>query len=130
MIITLKLPWPPVTANQYWKVWRNRAVLNPKAKAYRDEVYYRFRTDAGYGNARIAVVIYVTAPTRHKLDLDNMCKIPLDCLMHANWMHDDSQIDQLTVIRLQSDKNDPHLLVQISEIEIDGDTGDEPQSRG
>ena len=123
--IALQLPWPPVTANQYWKVWRGRAVLNPLAKAYRQQIYHDFHTRAGFGDKRLAVVIYITPPNNRAFDIDNHAKIPIDTLEYAGWFENDSQIDQLFVARLPANKENPGLLVQISEVDArDGDTSD------
>ena len=103
--------------------------LSEEGKAYRRVVHLSCGTHVGL-TGRISIVIYATPKDKRKRDLDNLCKSSLDALQAAGWYKDDSQIDQLTIIRLKSNKTDPHLWVHMTEMATDGDTGDEPQSSG
>ena len=49
---------------------------------------------------RVAVRIEAQPPDRRVRDLDNLLKAPLDALTHAGLWVDDSQIDELTIMRL------------------------------
>jgi crossover junction endodeoxyribonuclease RusA len=124
MKITLKLPWPyRCTTNS---MYLRGKVLSKDAKRYARDVCMIFSTTRGYEDARLKVCIYATPPDKRKRDLDNMLKVPIDSLMHAGWFNDDSQIDELSIRRMISNKDDPHLLVTID----DGDTGDNGSSEG
>ena len=120
--LAFKLPWPP-SSNMIWRTsrinGRQRTYLTMEAKSYRQEVAYHYRTDCGLGDSRLAIVIYATPKDKRKRDLDNLLKSPIDALMACGVFTDDSQVDKLEIIRLPSDKEDPHLWVQISEIEVD-----------
>jgi crossover junction endodeoxyribonuclease RusA len=113
MILTLKLPWPPST-NRYYRVVNNRAILSKEAREYRARVIEQFGTNSPLAGS-IGIVIYATPPNRVRRDLDNMLKQPLDALQHAGVYTDDSQIDQLMIRRMESDKLNPHLLVMIDD---------------
>lgn len=48
---------------------------------------------------RLAVVIHATMPDKRKRDIENIQKALLDSLEHAGVYIDDSQIDDLHIIR-------------------------------
>lgn len=49
--------------------------------------------------ARMRVTITAVQPDRRKRDLDNLAKATLDALTHAEIWRDDSQVDDLRIIR-------------------------------
>ena len=117
-MITLKIPIPP-SVNAAYRVVNNRPILSKEAREYRKDIETRFGTTRGFGNQKIAIVIYATLATRVRRDLDNLCKVSLDALQHAGWYDSDWSIDDLHIIRLKPQKNNPHLLVSLFEIEVD-----------
>lgn len=102
--ITLQLPWPP-TLNTYWRsvvMGKGvRVLVSDKGRRYRTEVSKACmiqkapRRIAG----RLAVRIYAEAPDVRARDLDNLPKGLLDSLTNANLWEDDSQIDDLRIVR-------------------------------
>lgn len=80
--------------------------LTAKAKAFRKEVLVRVQLSGkAFGKARLGIrVVYFPADKR-RTDLDNRLKGLLDALQHAGLYDDDEQIDQLTIIRGQVQKN-------------------------
>ena len=64
---------------------------------------------------RLAVEIEAFAPDRRRRDLDGMLKVPLDALAIAGVYSDDSQIDDLRIVRREPD-GEPRLVVRITEI--------------
>lgn len=65
---------------------------------------------------RLALVVDASAPTKARCDLDNLVKATQDALVHARLMEDDSQIDDLRVLRDEPIKGG-RLLVTITELE-------------
>lgn len=50
-------------------------------------------------HGRLKMTLLVCAPDKRKRDLDNVCKATLDALQHSGVFEDDSQIDELRVVR-------------------------------
>ena len=115
-MITIKIPVPP-SVNAAYRVVGNRPILSKDAREYRKRILNDYGTVNGFGKAKIAIVIYATLGNRIRRDLDNLCKVSLDALQHAGWYDSDWSIDELHIIRLKPNKNDPHLLVSISEVD-------------
>ncbi|EPR42707.1 endodeoxyribonuclease RusA [Desulfovibrio sp. X2] len=105
MIIGLILPWPP-SVNHYWRrvVMGGRvATLISKAgreykKAVAVEVGKRLPAHCRLAG-RLAVEVVLVAPDRRARDIDNSLKALLDAMTEAGVWHDDSQIDQITLVR-------------------------------
>lgn len=96
---TAVLPWPP-TINTYWRKNPRGMFITAKGKAYRNDVMWimkRCKRIAG----SVAVSIVANPPDRRKRDLDNLPKALLDALTHAGLWDDDSQIDELKIVRGQ-----------------------------
>ena len=116
-MITLKIPIPP-SVNAAYRVVNNRPILSREARAYRKHIQQEWpATGQAFGNQKIAIVIYVTLGNKIRRDLDNLCKVSLDALQHAGWYDSDWCIDDLHIIRLKPQKDNPHLLITISEID-------------
>lgn len=75
--------------------------------------------------SRLAVVIRLRPPDRRRRDVDNAAKAILDSLMHAGVYRDDSQIDDLHIIRGAIAANAGSVAVEIREI---GEVRDADQS--
>lgn len=101
------LPWPP-SVNSYWRhptkgPLAGRHLISVEGRAYRVAVKHALdeqRFDA-MGADRLAVDIVVEVPDRRRRDLDNITKGLLDALCEAGLYADDSQIDDLHIIRGQ-----------------------------
>ena len=97
--LTLTLPYPP-SVNSLWRVVRGRAILSKRARLYRANVEATvFQAGSPKITGRLGIIIHVFPPDARKRDLDNIPKIVLDSLQHANVFEDDSQIDELHVYR-------------------------------
>lgn len=114
--IMLDMPWPP-TGNHAYTVSRGRKILGDKGRTYRDEAVIEVKRQAkGQSVAgRISVAITAFAPDARRRDLDNLLKLPLDCLKKAGVIDDDSCIDRLTITRGRISAA-PFLEVYIGEI--------------
>lgn len=97
----LELPWPP-SVNGYWRTvtisGRQRTLISRKGRDYREAVKHTIRTGPPI-TGRVAVVIDAYPPDRRARDLDNLPKSILDSLTHAGVWSDDSQIDDLRIVR-------------------------------
>jgi len=106
------LPWPP-TVNHYWG--RRVIPVDRKKTKFRIHTFIaragqEFRAQvlkdlkARYPllvplSCRLCVKVELCPPTKAQRDLDNFNKGPLDALKHAGVYVDDSQIDDLRVVR-------------------------------
>ncbi len=101
----IQLPWPP-TVNTYWRrptegPLAGRTLISAKGREYRAAVCVAALT-AGitrFGPARVGVVIHCFPPDARRRDLDNLPKSVLDALTLAGVWNDDSQIDDLRIVR-------------------------------
>lgn len=99
-----KLTFPP-SINHYWRSFvprgRTRAItiISQTGREYRDAVCDLIHS-APMLTGRLAVCVELTPPNRMRRDIDNFCKVALDCLTHAGVWKDDEQIDELIVRRL------------------------------
>ncbi len=133
--VTLELPFPPST-NHIWRraSGKNRSkkmMLSEGALRYRAFVALVIRHEVLIGDRicasslplteRIALEIVLHPVDKKKRDLDNFVKSVQDALTHAGVWKDDSQIDDLRVIRGNPNPGYPHLKVRIT---TDGFTGE------
>ncbi|HEX7001099.1 MAG TPA: RusA family crossover junction endodeoxyribonuclease [Trueperaceae bacterium] len=98
--MTLELPWPP-TANNLHAVVRGRKVLSRKGREYRAQAAAQLAMQAAprLGDARLAITLTLHPPDRRRRDIANSEKAAIDALVYAGVLHDDSQIDRLTIVR-------------------------------
>lgn len=102
---TIRLPWPPSTN----RIWRNivikgaaRTLLSREGREYREAVADVVLQTWGRltgTRERLRVTVLACPPDRRKRDLSNCLKAFEDALTHANVWADDSQIDDLRIIR-------------------------------
>jgi len=101
--MVIELPYPP-SVNRYWRNIavgkKPRTLISREGRDYRGEVLCLFRgSNRPMITCNIAVTIEVFQPDKRRRDLDNIAKAPLDALTHAGVWLDDSQIDDLRIIR-------------------------------
>lgn len=108
MNVTITLPFPP-SVNRMWRTPRSgklagRTMLSAEGRAYRqavaDEVIVQ-RVPRHMLKGRLGVAITAHPPDRRARDLDNLFKAPLDCLQHAGVIRNDSDIDELSINRVE-----------------------------
>jgi crossover junction endodeoxyribonuclease RusA len=100
-MIRIRLPWPP-SINHYWRNVAGRTLISSNGRDYRQSVVglvLRQPIRIKRFDGRVRVCIYASPPDRRRRDLDNLCKPMLDALTHAGVWADDSQIDDLRIIR-------------------------------
>lgn len=100
MNIDMQLPWPP-SVNHYWERTRSGGMrVGDSGLSYRGAVARAVaREMIPLFTGRLGVTVVARPPDRRRRDLDNICKALLDALAHAGVYKDDSQIDDLRVIR-------------------------------
>lgn len=98
------LPWPP-SANTHWRAvvigGRVRVLLSRAGRNYRTRVcgaVLGIRPLHTHGG-RLAVHITLCPPDKRRIDIDNRVKPLLDAMTIAKVWGDDSQIDELHVVR-------------------------------
>jgi crossover junction endodeoxyribonuclease RusA len=121
--ITIKLPFPPSVNTYYRHITMGkgaRTLISAKDREYRDTVVgeccVAHLTNIHLGG-RLAVKVTLYPPDRRKRDLDNFNKGLLDALTHAGIWGDDSQIDDLRVVRGAVAKGG-YVLVEVRELEV------------
>ena len=100
-MLEITLPWPP-SLNSYWRSVPGKGVLISKdGRDYRERIIAMAVAQKwqSFGSQRIKVEIEAWMPDRRKRDLDNLLKSVLDCMTKAGVWDDDSQIDDLRIVR-------------------------------
>lgn len=99
-MINLTLPFPP-TVNTYYRNVGGVMKISEKGRAYRKAVADQVLIQRGSKGLteRLCVAITAHVPDNRKRDLDNLFKAILDSLTHAGVWADDSQIDELSIVR-------------------------------
>lgn len=98
---TLELPYPPTTNNLYATV-RGRRVLSKAGREYKATTAWLVkarRQGALPLGGRLGFRMIVHCPDRRRRDLSNLLKVVEDALKDGQGYFDDSQIDELHVLR-------------------------------
>ena len=99
-MLTVTLPYPP-TVNTYYRNVKGKTLISEKGREYRkavaDQVLIQRAAKAYAG--RLGVLVEAYPPDKRSRDLDNILKSLLDSLTKAGVWADDSQIDDLQVVR-------------------------------
>ena len=94
-MVRLKLPYP-VSANRYWRIWRNKAVRSAEATAYKS-VVRRIAQEAGVMPSEGSVAVWLRliskankdgSANKTVIDLDNALKVTLDSLQGIAYEND------------------------------------------
>ncbi|HFC6665546.1 TPA: RusA family crossover junction endodeoxyribonuclease [Neisseria meningitidis] len=121
-VMRLILPYP-VSANRYWRIWRNRAVRSAQAAAYRETVR-RIAQEAGAMPSEGSVAVRLRLiPKANKdgsanktvIDLDNALKVALDALQGIAY-HNDRQVRRIVAEYADEPKQGGGLAVEIEEL--------------
>jgi crossover junction endodeoxyribonuclease RusA len=112
MDLIAMLPYPVgLSVNSVWKRSRRGIYLNPKVKLYREKAKEILEGCKKFGDKKINLAINMFPPDKRPRDIDNILKVTLDTLQHADVFNNDSQIVSLLII-----KKDPipNGLIEIS----------------
>lgn len=98
-MIALTLPLPP-SVNSYYGARGNRRYIKPAGMAFRAKVC-ELVAQAGHKTieGRVALFATIYPADKRRQDLDNRSKALQDALTNAGVWLDDSQIDELTLVR-------------------------------
>ena len=116
--ITFTLPWPP-SVNGYWRAINRGShaaqIISERGRAFRSAVVLRFKLcpQRVHFAGRVALEITLHCDTRRRYDLDNHAKGICDALTHAGVWDDDSQVDELRLVRGAVDPGNPRAVVTI-----------------
>lgn len=122
-MVRLKLPYP-VSANRYWRIWRNRAVRSAEAAAYK-EIVRRIAQEAGVMPSEGFVAVRLRLiPKANKdgsanktvIDLDNALKVTLDALQGIIY-ENDKQVRRIVAEYGSEPVAGGGLAVEIEELE-------------
>ena len=116
MAHSLTLPFPPSTNNLFLSIGRKR-ISSPKARAYALAVRQAVLA-AGVphiASEGVRVVIAAWMPNKRARDLDNLLKAPLDGLVKAGVLTDDSIVCDIRIYRAGLDRDNPRLTVWLEE---------------
>jgi crossover junction endodeoxyribonuclease RusA len=99
MISLYILPYPP-SVNHYWGVSGKQRFIGKKGKEFRQAVAEAcLDAQIQTMDGRLAVHVAIWPPDNRKRDVDNTLKPLLDAMEHAGVYENDSQIDELHIIR-------------------------------
>lgn len=119
----LILPYP-VSANRYWRIWRNRAVRSAEAAAYKETVR-RIAQEAGAMPSEGFVAVRLRLiPKANKdggasktvIDLDNALKVTLDALQGIAYAND-KQVRRIVAEYAAKPEQGGGLAVEIEELD-------------
>ncbi|WP_232469660.1 RusA family crossover junction endodeoxyribonuclease [Neisseria gonorrhoeae] len=121
-VTRLILPYP-VSANRYWRIWRNRAVRSAEAAAYKETVR---RIAQGRARCRPKARCRICAliPKANKdgganktvIDLDNALKVTLDALQGVAY-HNDRQVRRIAADYADEPVAGGGLAVEVGELD-------------
>lgn len=110
-MIHMTLPWPP-SVNSYWRhptkgPLAGRHLISEDGRAYRSGVALQIAAAHVVKSpltSRLAIKICAAPPDRRARDLDNILKSLLDALTYGKLIRDDSQFDEIHIIRMPPSK--------------------------
>jgi crossover junction endodeoxyribonuclease RusA len=96
----LTLDYPP-SVNHYWRRVGAKTLISRNGRQYCERVAWQVHAAGTKKLAgRLSVSIDVHPPDNRRRDLDNVLKALLDACTKAGLWLDDSQIDQLVLVRM------------------------------
>lgn len=100
MKLTITLPWP-VSVNRQWRSYGSRVVLSRELQRWRKVAAMALGAQKieRFEAKRLKVTMLAFPPDKRRRDIDNLAKGVLDLLQKCDVFEDDSQIDDLRVIR-------------------------------
>lgn len=118
-MVELELPFPP-SANSYYRhptkgKLAGRHLISQEGRSYREEIIYKVSPLKINYAGRLAVTLRCYMPDNRRRDLGNIEKALCDALTHARLWNDDSQIDDLRIVRHEVVKGGK-VVVQVCEL--------------
>lgn len=110
----IPMPFPP-SVNRLWRNVRGRTLLSADGRKYRAAaVAATLQAREAFGCAPVEVAISAWLPDNRRRDADNLFKAPLDALVAAGVIEDDSQIVALSIRKAGVDRANPRLEVTVT----------------
>jgi crossover junction endodeoxyribonuclease RusA len=105
-VILLNLPYAP-TLNTYWRRGKFSTYLSQVGRDYKKAVaeYVIENKVPKLGDARMCMTLVIRPRSKRIFDIDNLAKSVLDSLCDAGVYDDDSQVDELHILRGEPIKN-------------------------
>jgi crossover junction endodeoxyribonuclease RusA len=100
--LRIVLPWPPSVNHSSAPNGNGGKYLTAEHRAFRNDVNLRVMAagSPAFGpDVRLKVDIHLTPPDRRRRDCDNFAKSVQDALQICGVYEDDSQIDELRIVR-------------------------------
>ena len=114
----LELPWPP-SVNRLYRTFRGRMLLSREGRDYYAQASAAVMPHAAPGwplQGRLSLRVEAYPPDRRRRDLSNLLKVPEDLLTKCGVWLDDSQIDDLSIVRREVIPGG-RLVVTVTELE-------------
>lgn len=118
--IFLELQMPP-SLNTLYPTVGNRRALSKAGKAWYAKSLYSIRSQwnkVGFNKQRVMITIWLTFQDNRRRDIDNVIKPILDCITKSGIWKDDSQVDELRVIRCHYNNTPASAKMMIKTISI------------
>lgn len=121
-MVELTLPYPP-SANSYWRHptsgrGAGKHLISEEGRTYRrlvDDAVEQLRYEGLLSrhplSTRLSVFLTVSAPDNRRRDLDNLPKALFDALTHSGVWNDDSQIDEIRILRIASGQSKVRVVI-------------------
>ena len=115
--VRLELP-EPLSLNRAYRTYQGRMLISREGREYKKAVAWivaasRHRFEK---TARLKLEIVVHKSSKRRADLDNCAKLLQDSLADGGLYVDDSQIDDLHIVRGEVRKGDGSAIVTVTEI--------------
>lgn len=120
MSLRFTLPFPPSLNHAYRDKTGGKGRVKSKALlAYREQCGKLVMTGIPrftfHNGQRLKVAMECHAPDLRRYDLDNRIKAVLDSLQYSGVIENDSQVDEISMIRGEVDSNGGYVQIQVEE---------------
>jgi crossover junction endodeoxyribonuclease RusA len=111
-MLILNLPYPP-SVNSYWRANGHRRFISKEGVAFKQAVadYVIENNIEKLGDAPLSVFISLFPRDKRRTDIDNRIKAVLDSLQDCGVYDDDTQVQFLTVMRMETVKGGKCVVV-------------------
>jgi len=115
---SVKLILPePLSLNRAYRTYQGRMLISKEGRAYKKAIAWIVAASkVHFGKRKLAICMTVHFSSRRRRDLDNCMKLQNDAMADGGLYDDDSQIDDLHIVRGKVDKANPRAEVVVTEI--------------